>query len=149
MPVNPVPPGFHTVTPYLVVTGIAKLIEFVRQAFDAEVAVCSEMPDGRIMHAEIRIGDSMIMMGEANERHAAMPSCLYLYVADTDAWYQRALDAGATSLMAPANQFYGDRNAGVKDLCGNYWWIGTHVEDVPPDELERRKHEFAKSAGLQ
>jgi PhnB protein len=144
MAVKPIPEGYHSVTPYLVVSGVAKLIEFLKQAFDAKSKECFTTPDGRIMHAEVRIGDSLIMMGEPNEKWPAMPAAVYLYVPDTDAVYRRALQAGATSLMEPANQFYGDRNAGVKDPCGNFWWIGTHIEDVSPEEMKRRSEAHAK-----
>jgi PhnB protein len=101
-------------------------------------------PDGTVGHAEVRIGGSPVMMGEARGPWPAMPCAIYLYVNDTDAVYRRALAAGATSLMEPADQFYGDRNAGVKDPCGNFWWIATHKEDVSPEELQARA---AKKAG--
>jgi uncharacterized glyoxalase superfamily protein PhnB len=138
MAVKPIPDGYHTVTPFLVLQGVARFIEFLQQAFGAEAKVCMRMPDGTVRHAEVRIGDSMVMMGEAGGEHKPMQSSLYLYVPDTDAVYRRALQAGATSIMEPADQFYGDRNAGVKDAWGNQWWIGTHKEDVPPEEMEKR-----------
>jgi uncharacterized glyoxalase superfamily protein PhnB len=148
MPVKPIPDGYHTVTPYLAVPGAAKLIEFVQQTFDAvQVQECMKRPDGTVMHAEVKIGDSMVMIGEPTGQWPAMPAALYVYVPDTDAIYRRALKAGATSIMEPADQFYGDRNAGVKDPCGNVWWIGTHMEDVSPAEMERRAAEFAKKQG--
>jgi PhnB protein len=139
MAVKPIPDGFHTVTPYLTVPGVAKLIDFLKQAFEAEETMPRfALPDGRIMHAEVRIGDSMVMMGEPQAPWQPMPASMYLYVKDTDATYKRALQAGATSLMEPADQFYGDRNAGVKDPSGNVWWIATHVEDVKPEEMGKR-----------
>jgi PhnB protein len=145
MPVKPIPDGFHSVTPYLVVPGVARLMAFLKQAFGAEEThPVMKRPDGTIMHAEMRVGDSILMMGEPMGKYAPMPSSYYLYVPDTDAVYQRALEAGATSEMAPATQFYGDRNAGVKDPCGNLWWIATHLEDVSPEELQRRSEEFAR-----
>src|ERR1051326_4246484 len=146
MPVKPVPDGFHTVTPYLVVENAAKLVDFVKRAFDGKETVCHTKSDGSIGHAEVRIGDSVIMMGEASGEWKAMPCAIYLYVPETDAVYQRAVQAGATSIMAPANQFYGDRNAGVKDPCGNLWWIATRVEDVPAEEVQRRAEAHAKQA---
>ena len=147
MAVKPVPDGYHTVTPYLTVPGVAKLIEFVQRAFDAvEVHECMKRPDGTIMHAEVKIGDSMVMMGEPMGCPPS-PAALYLYVPDTDAIYRRALAAGATSLMEPADQFYGDRNAGVRDPAGNHWWIATHKEDVPPAELARRAVAAVKQRG--
>jgi PhnB protein len=144
MAVRPIPEGFHTVTPYLTVEGVAKLLEFLKEVFDAQVTERVERPDGTVGHAEVRIGDSMIMMGEAQDGKT-MPGSLYVYVSDTDATYRRALQAGATSLMEPADQFYGDRNAGVQDPAGNRFWIATHIEDVPPEEMARRAEEaFAK-----
>ncbi|NIR49595.1 VOC family protein [candidate division KSB1 bacterium] len=138
MAAKPIPDGFHTVTPYLIVPGLAKLIDFVKQAFDAEENHRSTRPDGTVMHAQVKIGDSFVMMGEPMGEFQPMPASIYLYVEDTDATYQRALEAGATSIMEPADQFYGDRNAGVKDPFGNLWWIGTHIEDVSPEEIEKR-----------
>jgi PhnB protein len=102
------------------------------------------MPDGSIMHAEVKIGDSMVMMGEASEKWKAMPCAIYLYVNDADAAYKRALKAGATSTMEPSDQFYGDRQSGVKDPSDNTWWIATHKEDVSSDELKKRAQEFMK-----
>jgi len=136
--VNPIPDGYHSITPYLVVPDIQVVLDFVQRAFDAEVTQLIKTPDGTPMHAEVQIGDSKVMMGQPRDGTAPMPAMLYIYVADTDATYQRALDAGATSEMAPEDQFYGDRNAGVVDTVGNRWWIGTHIEDVSPEELQRR-----------
>jgi uncharacterized glyoxalase superfamily protein PhnB len=148
MAVKPIPDGFHTITPYLVVQGAAKLIEFLEQAFDAKVHSRSERPDGTLMNAELKIGDSMIMMGESQGEHKPRPSTIYLYVEDTDAVFARALDAGAKSLMEPADQFYGDRNGGIEDPSGNTWWIATHVEDVSPEEMDRRfKAYLAEQSG--
>ena len=139
MAVKPIPEGFHTVTPYLLVPGVARLIEFLQQAFDAEVVSRSDMPDGTVMHAQVKIGDSMVMMGEARGDWKPMPSMLYLYVDDADAWYHRALEAGATSVRELTNEFYGDRVGGVQDPSGNQWWMATHVEDVSPEEMARRE----------
>ena len=138
MAVKPIPDGYHTVTPYLTVQGVPKLIDFLKQAFEAQELERMTQPDGTIGHAEVRIGDSVVMMGEARDEWKPMPSGIYLYVNDTDAVYKRALQAGATSIMEPADQFYGDRSAGVKDSSGNHWWIATHKEDVPPAELKKR-----------
>jgi PhnB protein len=144
MAVQPIPEGYHTITPYLVVPGIAKLIECLEAAFDAKATECHSRPDGTIMHAETRIGDSMVMMGEPQGQWQPMPAALYMYVPDCEAVYRRALEAGATSVMEPADMFYGDRSAGVKDPCGNLWWIGTRTEDLPPDELARRAEAYGK-----
>lgn len=142
--VNPVPRGYHTVTPYLTVNGVARLLDFLQQAFDATVIERMDGPDGNVMHAEVRIGDSVVMMGDAGGRYPAAPSTLYLYVPDCDALYKRAIDAGATSISEPADQFYGDRHGGVTDPSGNHWYIATHIEDVPPDEMQRRAADYAK-----
>jgi PhnB protein len=132
------PQRYQRVTPYLVVTSVGEVIDFLKSAFGAEEVERMSRPDGAVMHAEVRIGDSIIMMGEARGDSKAMPAMLYVYVEDTDATYQRALKAGGTSLMEPADQVYGDRNAGVADPAGNRWWIATHVEDVSPEEMQRR-----------
>lgn len=139
MAVKPIPDGYHTVTPYLVVEGAARMIDFMKAAFGAEeVFRMNGKDEGTVAHAEVRIGDSMIMIGEAGGEHKARPSMICLYVEDVDATYQRAVAAGATSLSEPANQFYGDRSGGVTDASGMQWWISTHVEDVTPEELATR-----------
>jgi len=144
MAVKPIPEGYHTVTPYVVVPGVAKLIDFLKQAFDAKELHRMAGPDGRIMHAEVRIGDSPVMLGEPMGEWKAMPCAVYLYVEDTDAVYNSALRAGGTSMMEPADQFYGDRNAGVKDPAGNLWWIATHLEDLSTEEIKKRSEAVMK-----
>ncbi len=147
MAVNPIPEGHHSVTPYLIVNDANHFIEFVKQAFGAEELGRFLTPDGKIMHAEVKVGDSIIMLGEASKQFSAQPAGLCLYVPDTDATYRRAVDAGATSLREPEDQFYGDRSAGVADPTGNTWWINTHVEDVSAEEMERRaKARFGQAA---
>lgn len=136
--VRPIPAGFHTVTSYLFVPGAAHLIEYLRAAFDAEVLSRHADADGRITYALIKIGDSLVMVSEPREPWRPMPCGIYLYVEDTDVTYRNAMAAGGVSLMEPADQFYGDRNAGVQDPSGNQWWIATHIEDLSPKELERR-----------
>ncbi len=138
MPVKPIPDGYHTVTPYLVVEGAAKLIDFMKQAFGAEERGRMGPPGGPVMHAEVHIGDSVIMLADAGGENPPIPAMIHLYVEDADATYQRALQAGATSLREPADQFYGDRSGGVRDAFGNQWWVATHVEDVSPEEMEKR-----------
>lgn len=138
MAVNPIPEGYPRVIPYLVVTRAQPLIAFLQSVFGGQLIERMEAADGRVMHAEVRIGDSVVMIGEAKEGFPARPTSLYLYVEDVDAAYQRALHAGAASLMEPADQFYGDRNAGVADAEGNQFWIGARVEEVPLEELHRR-----------
>jgi PhnB protein len=142
MAVKPIPDGYHSVTPYLMVQGVAALIDFLKQAFGGDEIFRMPRPDGAIMHAEVKIGDSMIMMGEAMGEHQPMPGSIYLYVNDADAVYQRALQAGATTMMEPGDQFWGDRQAGIKDPVGNFWWIATHKEDVSPEELAKRAEAY-------
>jgi len=138
------PDGYHSVTPYLSVPGVAKLLDFLQQAFEAQELHRMPRPDGTIMHAEVRIGDSLVMMGEPMGSAQPMFGSLYLYVHDVDAVYKRALQAGATSTSEPADQFYGDRSAGVKDPVGNQWWIATRQEDVPPEEMTKRAEAFMR-----
>jgi uncharacterized glyoxalase superfamily protein PhnB len=137
MAVKAIPEGYHSVTPTLVVRGAAKLIDFMKEAFGAEEAFRMPAPSGEIMHAEVRVGDSIVMLNDAM-RQSPITSSLFLYVTDVDRVYQRALKAGATSLSEPANMFWGDRLAQVQDQFGNQWSIATHVEDVPPQEIEKR-----------
>jgi PhnB protein len=138
------------VTPYLVVEGANKLIDFMKHAFDAKETERMSMPDGSIGHAEVRIGDSIIMMGDAREdMWKAMPTSIYLYVEDCDAVYKRALEAGATTLMEPKDQFYGDRSGGVRDPVGNHWFIATHKEDLTKQELDKRAEDYVKQQQKQ
>jgi uncharacterized glyoxalase superfamily protein PhnB len=134
--VKPIPDGYSSITPYLTVNGADKLVDFVKAAFDAEEMVRMPGPDGAIAHAEVKIGDSIVMLGEAGMAGEPMPATIYLYVTDTDATYKRAIDAGATSLEEPADQFYGDRRAAVIDPVGDHWFIATHVKDPTPEEME-------------
>jgi len=136
--VQPIPEGSHTITPYLVVEGVPKLIEFLKQAFGAQELGRMARPDGGVMHAEVKVGDSKLMMGEPMGDWKAKPCSLYLYVEDVDAVYQRAIQAGGTSVSEPSDQFYGDRTGGVIDPSGNYWGIATHVEDVSHEEMAKR-----------
>ncbi len=135
MPAPGVPEGYPTVTPYLIVDGAAKLIDFLQRAFGAAARECHKMEDGKIMHAEATIGDSTVMLGDATGEWKAMPSVLHLYVPDADAVYRKALAAGATSVREPADQFYGDRSGGVKDPLGNLWWISTRKENLSLEEI--------------
>jgi uncharacterized glyoxalase superfamily protein PhnB len=144
MQVKPIPEGYHTITPYLVVNESLKLVEFLKNAFGAEVRYQMLREDGAIMHAELKIGNSMLMLSEAMDEHPAMPIMLYLYVEDVDSVYKKAVNAGGISAVEPMDQFYGDRSGAVKDISGNTWWIGTHIEDVPDDEIKRRDTELRK-----
>ena len=138
MAVEPIPDGYHTITPYMLVENVAEYLDFLAKAFGAEETERVTLPDGSVMHAEAKIGDSRVMMGGARDEWPAMPMFLYLYVPDSDASYQRALQAGCTSLQEPKDEFYGDRTSGVKDPFGNVWWFGTHQEDVSSEEIARR-----------
>jgi PhnB protein len=120
------------------VDGALKLIDFLKQVFNAKEEEVYKGPDGRVIHAELRIGDSVIMLNDATPQFPALPTMINVYTENVDAAYKRALKAGATSLREPSNQFYGDRTGGVKDPHGNQWWIATHVEDVSREELEKR-----------
>lgn len=135
---KPIPAGLHSANVYLIVHDAAKQIAFLEQAFGAQEIHRSVLPDGNIIHAEVRIGDSTIMLGQANQQYPPRPATTYLYVDDVDDTFRRAVQAGGKSLAEPKNQFYGDRSAGVEDPCGNYWWIATHVEDIPHEEADRR-----------
>jgi len=139
------PEGYHTVTPYLVVRGAGELIEFMKQAFHGQEEERHMRPDGAVMHAEVRIGDSIVMLGDASDQFPAAPASLYLYVEDVDGTYQRAKRAGGESLREPEDQFYGDRSAGIKDRFGNQWWLATHIEDVSPEEMQRRQAAMAQA----
>ena len=137
MKVNPIPDGYQTVTPYLSVKGATQVIAFLKKAFGAEEISVSKGLNGEILNAEIRLGTSMVMVSDSRD-HTPRPGQLYLYVPDTDAAYRSAVAAGGKSLMEPADQFYGDRNAGVEDTAGNQWWIATRVENVSGEEVSRR-----------
>ncbi len=139
--VNPIPSGYHSVTPYLVVEGVPKLIDFLKNTFNAQELARMKGPDGRVAHAEVKVGDPIVMMSDATPQYPPMPGNLYVYVEDVDMVYKRALEAGAASVSQPTTQFYGDRSASVKDPMGNIWGIATHVEQVSPEEMQRRMKE--------
>jgi uncharacterized glyoxalase superfamily protein PhnB len=138
--VKPRPAGYHSVTPYLIVRGARDVIAFLERALGAvQLGPPMEGPNGTVMHAEVRIGDSPVMLSDASAEYPAMPALLHVYVdEEVDVVYQRALLAGATSVRQPADQFYGDRSATVRDASGNLWSLANHVEDVSPEEIERR-----------
>ena len=136
--VKPIPDGYHTITPVLMVNDAAKLIDFLKEAFGAREKERSTDPTGRIVHAEVTLGDSIVQLSDAIGDWKSVQVPLLLYVTDTDSTYRRALEAGATSLREPMDAFYGNRTAGVKDSLGNSWWIATHQEDVSREELDRR-----------
>lgn len=144
--VKPIPDGYHTVTPYLCVHDGAAAIEFYKRAMNAQELFRMQLPDGKISHAELQIGDSRVMLaGEFPEMNFRSPKSLggspimmHLYVDDCDAWFNRAVDAGAKVTRPVADQFYGDRGGGVEDPFGHSWYFSTHVEDVSEEELKER-----------
>lgn len=147
MSVKAIPPGYERLTAYIIVRGAAQAIEFYQKAFDAVECLRMPGPDGKtIAHAELKIGESMLMladeagmaMGRSPRSLGGTPCCLVMYVADVDAVFRRAVDAGATVLQPLQNKFYGDRSGVIIDPCGHQWALMTHVEDVPPDELAKR-----------
>ena len=143
--VRPIPEGFHSLTPHLVCEGAGKAMDFYQQAFGAVDLGRMPGPDGKLMHAEVQIGNSILMLADPMPGMTApSKSSLMLYVEDVDAWYKRAVAAGATSVMPPSNEFWGDRFCTVVDRWGNQWSIATHLEDVPPEQMESRMAEAMK-----
>jgi PhnB protein len=144
--VKPIPEGYHAVTPYLIAKDAARAIAFYQKAFGAKELFRMARPDGRVEHAELQIGDSRIMLADESPELGARspqsiggtPVTIHLYVDDVDAVVKRAVDAGAQLMRPIADQFYGDRNGSVADPFGHMWWISTHKEDVPADEMKRR-----------
>lgn len=145
--VKPVPDGYHTATPYLVVRGGAKAIDFYKKAFGAQERFrLSRGEGGGIAHAELAIGDSYLMLADESpeagsrspESLGGTPASVFLYVENVDDVFRKAVAAGAKPTLTPQNMFWGDRYAKVSDPFGHQWQIATHVEDVPPDEMERR-----------
>lgn len=150
MSVQAIPECYHSLTVYLGVREAAQAIEFYKKAFGATEDFRLDTPDGRVGHASLRVGDSMLMLSEPCEQGALgsldktgkPPFGLYLYVEDADATYQRALDAGAEQLVPMADMFYGDRTGTLKDPFGHCWFIATHTEDLSPDEIRKRAEEM-------
>ncbi len=155
MPVKPIPDGHHTATPYLIVGGAAAALDYYKNAFGAEELMRMGGPGGKVMHAEIQIGDSRIMMADEFPEMGAKspktlggsPMSLCLYVTDADSMFNRAIAAGGTVVRPLANQFYGDRSGTLTDPFGHQWTVATHVEDVPPEEMDRRMAEMQAKGG--
>jgi len=142
MAVNPIPAGYHTVTPYLIVPDAEKLIDFVAHVFGAdEKPGRITSPEGKISHTEVQLGTSMLMVAEATEQFPATNTMLHLYLHEVDDVYRKAMAKGAVSTREPANQFYGDRVAGF-NACGIQWFVGVHIEDVSPEEMQKRAAEY-------
>lgn len=136
--VSPIPEGYHTVTPWIISRDTAGLIEFVKAAFSGEELGRVYNDDGSIGHAEVRIGDSVVMMFDAKSDWPDTPGFLRLYVEDADATFQRALQAGAVVVTKLTHLFWGDLVGRVSDPFGNLWWIQQRIEEVTPEEMERR-----------
>jgi PhnB protein len=151
---DPIPDTYRRVTPALVVNGGVKALEFYAEVFGATERMRVPGPDATIAHAEIEIGDSIVMVDDASPEMGTKapppggidgsPTSLYVYVGDVDATVERAVQLGATVVRAPQNQFYGDRNGFIIDPFGHGWTVASHVEDVPPDEMMRRLAEMHK-----
>jgi len=144
--VKPIPEGYHTATPYLIIKDAARAIEFYKKAFGATELMRMAQPDGRIGHAEIRIGDSPIMLADefqemghrSPQSLGGSPVSILLYVEDVDALFNQAVSAGAKVQKPVQDQFYGDRIGGVTDPFGHVWYIATHKEEVSPEEMRKR-----------
>jgi len=143
---NPIPAGYHTATPYLTLNECARAIDFYKKAFGAQEIVRMEAPGGKIGHAEIKIGDSMIMLSDemaagGNRAPASLggtTASVFLYLTDVDTTYKQAVDAGAKADMPPADMFWGDRFGRLTDPFGHSWALATHIEDVAPAEMQKR-----------
>jgi PhnB protein len=155
MPTKPVPEGYHTVSAYLAVDDAERAIEYYTKAFGAKELVRMSAPGGKIGHAELEIGDSRIMLSDPFPQASTRPpkdlggtsASVFMYVEDVDALVKQATDAGATVTMEVADQFWGDRFGTITDPFGHVWSIATHVEDVPPEEMERRGREAMAGMG--
>jgi PhnB protein len=153
MSVRPIPEGYHTVTPFLVVDDASEAIDFYQRALGARERMRMPMPDGKVAHAEIEIGDSVVMLSDPFPQATTRPPTelggttvgVFLYVEDVDAFVQRAVDAGATVTMPPEDMFWGDRFGQISDPFGHQWQVATHVEDVPPDEMAARARKAMSS----
>jgi PhnB protein len=157
MAVQPVPEGYHTITPYLAVDDASAAIDFYQRAFGAKELVRMTGPGDAIMHAELEIGDSRVMLSDPFPQASTKPPkelggtsvSIMTYVEDIDALYKQAIDAGASSLMEPDDMFWGDRFGSVQDPFGHSWTIVTHIEDVPPEEMEKRSQAWQEQmAGM-
>jgi PhnB protein len=144
--VNAQPDGYNTVMPYLIVEGADKLADFLIKVFNADEKERLTSSDGKILHSEYKIGDSIVMISEATENYKPNPTMLYVYVDDVDSVYKKALDAGATSVREPYNEYYGDRTCMVTEASSNKWSIATHVENVTMEEMEKRAREAREAA---
>ena len=153
--VKPIPDGYPQVTPYLIIDGASEAIEFYSNVFGAKERMRMDGPDGRVGHAELELGDGLIMLADRNpdmgirdpKEIEGSPVTISLYVEDVDSVFAKALEAGATESRAVEDQFYGDRAGQFEDPWGHKWSVATHVEDVPPEEMEKRASEMAAQQG--
>lgn len=144
--VRPIPEGYHSVTPYLIINGASDAIDFYKKAFGATELFRMASPDGKIGHAEIKVGDSHIMLADEHPQMGytspttlnGTPVSLMIYVEDVDKIYNQAIAAGGKEERALQNQFYGDRSGTLKDPFGHVWHVATHIEDVSPEEMDKR-----------
>ena len=143
MSARPIPEGYHTITPNIIVEGAVRAVEFYKRAFGAVEKVRLTMPDGKITHCELQIGDSRLNLGEAMEGWPARTLLAQLYVEDSDALFKRAVDAGCEVTMPMTDMFFGSREGRVVDPYGSTWTIATRKEDVSPEEMQRRLNAFA------
>ena len=144
MAVKRIPDGYQRVIPYLIINNVDTMMTFLKDVFDAEIIERMALPDGTVNHGEVRIVDSVIMMGKSSENYPPQASTVYVYVDDVDSVYKKAISIGANSIMEPTDMFYGDRNAGFADPQGINWWAAIHVEDIARDEMERRNKKRVK-----
>jgi PhnB protein len=152
--VKPIPEGYSSITPYLVVKGAARAIDFYKQAFGATEILRFPGPNNMIMHAELRIGDSVIMLADempngpyrSPDAFGGSPVSLMIYIENVDDVFNRALSLGSRQIRAVEDQFYGDRSGNLIDPFGHVWTVATHVEDVSPEEMQRRMNALPKSA---
>jgi len=154
--VSPIPQGYNSITPYLIINGAAQAIDYYKNVFGASEVFRMDGPDGKVGHAELKIGDSRIMLADENPNMGqgytsaatigASPVSLYLYIPDVDSVVERAVSAGAKLLKPVEDQFYGDRSGFIQDPFGHLWGVATHVEDVAPQELEERARKAKQAA---
>ena len=142
---NPVPDGYHSITPFLKLPSAGRLAEFLKKAFDGIEKGRLLKPDGSLLHAEVLIGDSLVMVHEAPGEWKSKPSTLYLYVGDVDATYKQAIEAGGKSIFEPTNMYFGDRVACVTDVSENDWWIATRLENASVTEVQERATAILKA----
>ena len=144
MAFKPIPDEYPRVIPYLIIKDVVKMQKFLKNVFDANIIETMTLPDGSVNHGEVRIGDSVIMMGKASDDYPPKPAMIYIYVENVDEVFKKALSLGAKSIMEPADMFYGDRNGGFEDEQGISWWVATHVKDVSKEEMQKLNAERAK-----